>query len=75
MGFRLKFGGKLNTLRRGKKWSISRAAKSSGLTDDQWEALEAALHEPLAGRLIRAVNGLGCSMDVFDPEDFDRCAQ
>lgn len=75
MAFRLKFGGKLKTLRRGKGWSIARAAKSSGMTDEQWEALEDGLHEPLAGRLLRAVHGINCKMDAFDPEDFERCAQ
>lgn len=75
MTFRLKFGGKLKTIRRGKGWSISRSAKASGLTDDQWEALEEANHEPLAGRFVRAVHGIGASLDAFDAEDFDRCEQ
>lgn len=75
MAFPLKYAGKLKTLRRGKGVTISRAAKTSGLTDDQWESLEEGRHEPLAGRLVKAVHGLGCSMDVFDAEDFERCAQ
>jgi hypothetical protein len=45
------------------------------MTDDQWEGLEEALHEPLAGRLVKAVRGIGCSMDAFDPEDFERVAE
>jgi transcriptional regulator with XRE-family HTH domain len=71
----LKFSEILQRLRRAKKWTISKAAKESGLTDDQWENLESGKHQPLAGTLVKATHGLGASMDVYDPEDFERCCQ
>lgn len=76
MANHLKFGGKLELLRRSAGLSIAAAEKKSGMREGRWEELEQGLHEPRAGDFIRALLAVRCKdYTVFDPEDFDRCAQ
>lgn len=66
-----KFVEKIETLRKAKALTMSKAEQRCGFQEGRWERIVQRGHEPLAGDFLRILKGLDASADAFEPEDFD----
>ncbi len=67
----LKFGGKINFLRRAAGISYGELARKSGVPEKTIERICEGKNAPDAANLVRLLRALRVDLDVIEPEDFE----